>query len=84
MCRESHPVTLTRGPVSWLRSVAIARPRWPPALGVKDTNATTCGLVVAGESEHGEDAAPRDRQLPLQTTHSRSEKMSFFSSKLLR
>lgn len=63
---ETHPVTLTRGPVSWLRSVAIVRPRRPPAQGVKDTSATMCGLLVGGESDREEDTTPWHRQLPLQ------------------
>lgn len=48
---ETHPVTVTRGPVSWLRSVAMARPRLPPAQGGKDTSATMWGLLVSGESD---------------------------------
>lgn len=55
---RNHPVTLTSGPVSWPRSVAVVRPRRPPAQGVKDTSATMCGLLVAGESEREEDATP--------------------------
>lgn len=63
---ETHPVTLTRRPVSWLRSVATVRPRRPSALGVKDTSATMCGLLVGGESDREEDTTPWHRQLPLQ------------------
>lgn len=63
---ETHPVTLTRGPVSWLRSVAIDKPRRPPPHGVKDTSATICGLLVGGESDREEDTTPWYRQLPLQ------------------
>lgn len=55
---ETDPVTLTRGPVSWLSSVAIVRPRRPPAQGVKDTSATMCGLLVAGESDRDKDTTP--------------------------
>lgn len=64
---ETHPETLTRGPVSWLRSVVIVRPRWPPAQGGKDTSATMCGLLVSVGSDLWEDTTtPWYRQLPLQ------------------
>lgn len=59
-------MTITRGPVSWLRSVVIIRPRRPPAQGGKDTSATMCGLLVSGESDREEDTTPGHRQLPLQ------------------
>lgn len=62
---HTHSVTLTRGPVSWLSSVAMTRPRRPPAQGVKDTSATMCGLLVGAESDREEDTTPWRRQLPL-------------------
>lgn len=65
---ETHPVTVTRGPVSWLRSVVMVRPRLPPAQGGKDTSATMWGLLVSGESDLP-DTAPWQKQLPLQNRH---------------
>ena len=57
---------MTKGPVSWLRSVATVRPRWPLAWGGKETNATMWELMVSGETAFVVDTTPWQKQLLLQ------------------
>lgn len=63
---ETHPVTVTRGPLSWLRSVAIVRPLRPPGWGGRDTSATMWGLLVSGDADLTVDTTPWQKQWPLQ------------------
>lgn len=47
---ETHPVTVTTGPFSWLRLTDTVKPRPAPAFGGRDTRATMWELLASGET----------------------------------
>ncbi len=70
LCSGTYPVTVTRRPLSWLRSVVTVRPR-RPAWGGKDTSATMWGLLVRGDADLTVDTVPWRKQWPLQSRYIR-------------